>query len=97
MPRRFSTPGFHRADGTLEKVTLKSRINTAIEVEYVRHGGILSYVLRQLLGAWRGTEKSHGQIRRHGVDCKTSPSQRRPRFRRGDSELVGNLSVQFST
>ncbi len=41
----------HRADGTEEKVTLKSRIDTAIEVEYVRHGGILPYVLRQLLGA----------------------------------------------
>ena len=41
----------HRADGTEEKVILKSRIDTAIEVEYVRHGGILPYVLRQLLGA----------------------------------------------
>jgi len=39
----------HRANGTEEKVTLKSRIDTAIEVEYVRHGGILPYVLRQLL------------------------------------------------
>jgi aconitate hydratase len=41
----------HRANGTAEKVTLKSRIDTAIEVEYVRHGGILPYVLRRLLGA----------------------------------------------
>jgi aconitate hydratase len=40
----------HRANGTSEKFTLKSRIDTAIEVEYVRHGGILPYVLRQLLG-----------------------------------------------
>ena len=39
----------HRASGTEEKVTLRSRIDTAIEVEYVRHGGILPYVLRQLL------------------------------------------------
>jgi aconitate hydratase len=39
----------HRADGSEEKVALKSRIDTAIEVEYVRHGGILPYVLRQLL------------------------------------------------
>ena len=39
----------HRANGTGEKVTLRSRIDTAIEVEYVRHGGILPYVLRQLL------------------------------------------------
>ncbi|MEI7822688.1 MAG: aconitate hydratase AcnA [Verrucomicrobiota bacterium] len=39
----------HRANGIEEKVTLRSRIDTAIEVEYVRHGGILPYVLRQLL------------------------------------------------
>jgi aconitate hydratase len=41
----------HRASGTEEKVTLRSRIDTAIEVDYVRHGGILPYVLRQLLSA----------------------------------------------
>ncbi len=41
----------HRADGTEEKVALRSRIDTAIEVDYVRHGGILPYVLRQLLSA----------------------------------------------
>ena len=47
----YITPVIHRANGTEDKVTLKSRIDTAIEVEYVRHGGILPYVLRQLLGA----------------------------------------------
>ncbi len=41
----------HRANGTENKVTLRSRIDTAIEVDYVRHGGILPYVLRQLLSA----------------------------------------------
>ncbi len=41
----------HRADGTTDQLTVKSRIDTAIEVEYVRHGGILPFVLRQLLGA----------------------------------------------
>jgi aconitate hydratase len=41
----------HRADGSSEKVTVRSRIDTAIEVDYFRHGGILPYVLRQLLGA----------------------------------------------
>jgi aconitate hydratase len=39
-----------RADGTTDKLTVQSRIDTAIEVEYVRHGGILPFVLRQLLG-----------------------------------------------
>jgi aconitate hydratase len=41
----------HRAGGTEETLTLKSRIDTAIEVDYVRHGGILPFVLRQLLSA----------------------------------------------
>jgi aconitate hydratase len=41
----------HRANGTTEKLTVKSRIDTGIEVDYFRHGGILPYVLRQLLGA----------------------------------------------
>jgi aconitate hydratase len=40
-----------RASGAEEKLTVRSRIDTAIEVEYVRHGGILPYVLRQLLSA----------------------------------------------
>jgi aconitate hydratase len=39
----------HHGDGRSEKLKVKSRIDTAIEVEYVRHGGILPYVLRQLL------------------------------------------------
>ena len=41
----------HRANGTEEKLVVRSRIDTAIEVEYVRHGGILPYVLRQLIDA----------------------------------------------
>ncbi len=50
-PMSDATLVIHRADGTTDSVTLRSRIDTAIEVEYVRHGGILPYVLRQLLGA----------------------------------------------
>ena len=41
----------HRADGTATHQTVRCRIDTAIEVDYVRHGGILPYVLRQLLSA----------------------------------------------
>ncbi len=41
----------HRADGRIETVNLLLRIDTAIEVEYYRHGGILPFVLRQLLAA----------------------------------------------
>ena len=36
------------ADGTEKTVTLKSRIDTAIEKEYVENGGVLHYVLRDL-------------------------------------------------
>ncbi len=37
-----------RPDGSTETVTLRCRIDTAIEKEYVEHGGVLQYVLRQL-------------------------------------------------
>ncbi|MBY6116415.1 aconitate hydratase AcnA [Mameliella alba] len=36
------------ADGTSKEITLKCRIDTAIEVEYIEHGGVLHYVLRNL-------------------------------------------------
>jgi aconitate hydratase len=39
----------HRKDGTTETVPLTVRIDTPIEVDYYRNGGILPYVLRQLL------------------------------------------------
>jgi len=38
-----------RADGSTQKVTLLARIDTPIEVDYYRHGGILPYVLRELV------------------------------------------------
>ncbi|MGI3210579.1 aconitate hydratase AcnA [Roseovarius tibetensis] len=36
------------SDGTEKEITLKCRIDTAIEKEYVEHGGVLHYVLRDL-------------------------------------------------
>jgi len=36
------------AEGTVHDITLKCRIDTAIEVEYIEHGGVLHYVLRNL-------------------------------------------------
>jgi aconitate hydratase len=39
------------ASGSTRKVTLLSRIDTAIEVDYYKHGGILPYVLRDLMAA----------------------------------------------
>ncbi len=38
-----------RTEGADEEVAVLCRIDTDIEVEYYRHGGILSYVLRQLV------------------------------------------------
>ncbi|MBI3375692.1 MAG: aconitate hydratase AcnA [Betaproteobacteria bacterium] len=38
-------------DGTRREVKVKSRIDTPIEVDYYKHGGILPYVLRQLMAA----------------------------------------------
>ena len=39
----------HRANGETEKVPITLRIDTPIEVDYYHHGGILPFVLRQLL------------------------------------------------
>ncbi len=41
----------NRADGKQQRVALLLRIDTPIEVDYFHHGGILPYVLRQLLAA----------------------------------------------
>jgi aconitate hydratase len=38
-----------RADGTTSSFRARVRIDTPNEIEYYRHGGILPYVLRQLL------------------------------------------------
>jgi aconitate hydratase len=38
-------------DGTVRTIQIKCRIDTEIEVEYVEHGGVLHYVLRDLAGA----------------------------------------------
>ncbi|MEM6904833.1 MAG: aconitate hydratase AcnA, partial [Pseudomonadota bacterium] len=38
-------------DGTVHEIELKCRIDTAIEVEYIEHGGVLHYVLRNLAQA----------------------------------------------
>ena len=48
-PRQDVNLKINRADGSSEEVTLTLRIDTPIEVEYYKGGGILPYVLRQLL------------------------------------------------
>ncbi|RED13945.1 aconitate hydratase AcnA [Pontivivens insulae] len=39
------------ADGTVKEITLKCRIDTEVEIDYVRNGGVLHYVLRNLAKA----------------------------------------------
>jgi aconitate hydratase len=39
----------HRKDGRTDEVEVQVRIDTPIEAEYHRHGGIMQYVLRQIL------------------------------------------------
>jgi aconitate hydratase len=38
-----------RSDGSVEEIKLQCRIDTANEIDYINHGGILPYVIRQLL------------------------------------------------
>lgn len=38
-----------RRDGKVDEVVLQCRIDTANEIDYINHGGILPYVIRQLL------------------------------------------------
>jgi aconitate hydratase len=48
-PRQETPLTIRRSDGTETRAPLRVRIDTPIEVDYYRHGGILPYVLRQLL------------------------------------------------
>ena len=48
-PGQMLTLEIKRADGKVESVPVKLRIDTAIEIDYYRHGGILPFVLRELL------------------------------------------------
>jgi aconitate hydratase len=49
VPQSEATLVIHRADGKRQRVKVILRIDTPIEVDYYAHGGILPYVLRQLL------------------------------------------------
>ena len=48
-PQQDMTLIITRPDGSKQEVTVLSRIDTAIEVDYYKHGGILPFVLRQIL------------------------------------------------
>ncbi len=48
-PQQDVTLVIKRSDGSRQKVKVLLRIDTAIEVDYYLHGGIMPYVLRELL------------------------------------------------
>jgi aconitate hydratase len=48
-PRQDITLVIHRQSGATEEVPIILRIDTPIELDYYQHGGILPFVLRQLL------------------------------------------------
>ncbi|HVT04360.1 MAG TPA: aconitate hydratase [Thermoanaerobaculia bacterium] len=50
-PRQKATLVIHRKNGEKQEVAVTVRIDTPIEVDYYQHGGILQYVLRQLISA----------------------------------------------
>ena len=50
QPRQEVPLVIHRDGGETETVWVILRLDTPVEVDYYRHGGILPYVLRQLLG-----------------------------------------------
>jgi aconitate hydratase len=49
QPRMELAWRIHRADGSSEEVPVLCRIDTADELAYYRHGGILHFVLRRML------------------------------------------------
>ncbi|HJR55933.1 MAG TPA: aconitate hydratase AcnA [Rhizomicrobium sp.] len=51
VPRQKMEGVIHRADGSIDKIPLHLMILTADEVGYYQNGGILPYVLRNLLAA----------------------------------------------
>ncbi|MFO7804376.1 MAG: AAA family ATPase, partial [Paracoccaceae bacterium] len=50
-PLQDVTATIKMADGSTKDITIKCRIDTAIEIEYIQHGGVLHYVLRDLAKA----------------------------------------------
>jgi aconitate hydratase len=50
-PLMETTATITYSDGSTKDITLKCRIDTAIEIEYIEHGGVLHYVLRDLAKA----------------------------------------------
>jgi aconitate hydratase len=49
VPQQEITLSISYSNGTKKEIKVRSRIDTAIEVDYYKHGGILPFVLRELM------------------------------------------------
>jgi aconitate hydratase len=50
-PLQDMTAKITMGDGSVKEITVKCRIDTAVEIEYIENGGVLHYVLRNLAKA----------------------------------------------
>ena len=50
-PLQDVTLVIHRKDGSIQNVAVTLRVDSPIEVEYLKHGGILPFVLRELMAS----------------------------------------------
>jgi len=74
-PRMTVTATIRRTNGTVQDVPLLCRLDTLDEVEYFRHGGILHYVLRQLLAKGKaGRARLRCSVRRWAPAARSAPS-----------------------
>jgi aconitate hydratase len=51
MPRSTVKVRIVHSDGRLQEISTRCRIDTINELDYYKHGGILHYVLRNLVAA----------------------------------------------
>jgi aconitate hydratase len=58
QPRQEVTAVIHRKDGTTKEIKLLLKIDTPIEVDYYQHGGILPFVLRDLLATAKASARA---------------------------------------
>jgi aconitate hydratase len=49
IPGKVLTATIEEPDGSTREFSVRARIDTLVELEYFKHGGILNYVLRQLI------------------------------------------------
>ena len=58
QPRQNLKLRITRKEGHSEEIALKVRIDTQIEIDYYKHGGILPFILRQLMNKENESQKT---------------------------------------